>query len=136
MNLTAAIYDLLSGDAALAALLADYNGSPAVFTTDPAPGDAVKPYVVTAGHVVDLPFDTKTTIGREIQRDVRCYADANGSAVEVEAVAERVRELLHRQELAVGGYRWLLSSVTGPVAADERDVYARVLTVTCKLMED
>lgn len=136
MNLTAALYDLLTGDATLAALLATYNGSPAVFTTDPAPGDAEKPYIVSAGHVVDLPFDTKTSLGREVQRDVRCYAEADGSAVVVEAIAERVRALLHRQALNVSGFRWILSGVTGPTVADERDVYGRVLTVTCKLMED
>ena len=136
MNLTAALYDLLTGDATLAALLATYNGSPAVFTTDPAPGDAEKPYLVSAGHVVDLPFDTKTGLGREVQRDVRCYAEADGSAVVVEAIAERVRALLHRQALNVSGFCWILSGVTGPTVADERDVYGRVLTVTCKLMED
>lgn len=136
MNLTAALYDLLTGDATLAALLATYNGSPAVFTTDPAPGDAEKPYIVSAGHVVDLPFDTKTSLGREVQRDVRCYAEADGSAVVVEAIAERVRALLHRQALSVSGFRWILSSVTGPAVADERDVYGRIVTLTCKLMED
>jgi hypothetical protein len=136
MNLTAALYDHLSGDATLVALLASYNGSPAIFTTDPAPGDAQKPYLVSAGHVVDLPFDTKTTQGREVMRDVRCYAEADGSAVVVEAIAERVRALLHRQELVVSGFRWLVSSVTGPVAADEGGAYGRIVTVTCKLMED
>lgn len=136
MNLTAALYDLLTGDATLAAMLATYNGSPAIFTTDPAPGDAEKPYIVSAGHVVDLPFDTKTSLGREVQRDVRCYAEADGSAVVVEAIAERVRALLHRQALSVSGFRWILSSVTGPAVADERDVYGRIVTLTCKLMED
>lgn len=136
MNLTAALYDLLTGDATLVAMLAEYNGSPAVFTTDPAPGDAEKPYIVSAGHVVDLPFDTKTSLGREVQRDVRCYAEADGSAVVVEAIAERVRALLHRQALSVSGFRWILSGVTGPTVADERDVYGRIVTLTCKLMED
>ena len=58
MNLTEALYDRLTGDATLTALLATYNGDPAVFTTDPAPGDAELPYIVTAGHVSDEPFDT------------------------------------------------------------------------------
>jgi hypothetical protein len=136
MNLTAALYDHLSGDATLVALLAAYKGSPAIFTTDPAPGDAAKPYVVSAGEITHLPFDTKTGQGREVMRDVRCYAEADGSAVVVEAIAERVRALLHRQALSVSGFRWLLSSVTGPVVADERDVYGRIVTVMCKLMED
>lgn len=129
MNLTGALYDLLAADGTLVALVADYNGSPAIFTTDPAPGDAVEPYIVAAGHVSDVPFDTKTENGREVQRDVRCYDKADGSAVTVEAMAERVRELLHRQPLLVDGFQWMLSECMGPVVADERDAYARIVTV-------
>ena len=36
--LTGAIYDELAGDATLAGLLATYDGGPAIFTADPAPG--------------------------------------------------------------------------------------------------
>lgn len=127
--LTPSIYDVLAGDETLAGLLAEYNGSPAVFTIDPAPGDATLPYVVTAGEVSQAPFDTKTTRGRDAIRDVRCYAAANGSAVEVEAIAERVRALLHRQALTIDGFDWLVSHVTGPIVADERDVYGRVVSL-------
>ena len=52
-----AFYDVLSADDSLAALLATYGGSPAVFTMDPAPGDAVKPYIVTAGEVATAARD-------------------------------------------------------------------------------
>lgn len=128
--LTPSIYDVLAGDGTLTGLLAEYNGSPAVFTTDPAPGDATLPYVVTAGEVSQAPFDTKTTRGRTLIRDVRCYAEANGSAVEVEAIAERVRTLLHRQPLTIDGFDWLVSSVSGPIVADERDVYGRIVSLS------
>ena len=53
--LTGAIYDVLAGDATLAGLLATYGGNPAVFTTDPAPGDATLPYIVTAGEFSQAP---------------------------------------------------------------------------------
>lgn len=127
--LTPGIYDALAGDGTLAGLLAEYNGSPAVFTTDPAPGDATLPYVVTAGEISQVAFDTKTTRGRDARRDVRCYAAANGSAVVVEAIAERVRALLHRQAIVIGGFEWLVSEVTGPIVADERDVYGRIVSL-------
>ena len=70
--LTQAIYDRLTMDPILAGLLATYRGGPAVFTTDPAPGDAGMPLVVTAGEVTQTPWDTKDTRGRQIYRDVRC----------------------------------------------------------------
>ena len=133
--LTAAIHDVLAGDAALVALLATYGGRPAVFTTDPAPGDAPLPYVVTAGDVVQIPWDTKLTRGREVWRDVRCYAAASGSAVTVEAIAERVRALLHRQAITIDGFTWVLAECSGPIVADEQDVYGRVLTAKFTIQE-
>lgn len=128
--LTPSIYDALTGDEVLAGLLAEYNGSPAVFTTDPAPGDASKPYLVTVGEVSQTPFDTKTTRGRSLIRDVRCYDEASGSAVVVEAIAERVRALLHRQPLTIDGFTWLVSEVNGPIVADETDAYGRIVSLS------
>lgn len=135
MNLTAALYDLLAGDATLVALLATYGGHPAVFTIDPAPGEAELPYVVAAGHVSDTAFDTKTENGREVFRDVRCYAAADGSALTVEDIAERVRELLHRQTITLAGFGMVVAECSGPIAADEEDVYGRVVTIRYKLLE-
>ena len=133
--ITAAIQDLLAGDGTLEAMLSTYGGEPAVFTVDPAPGDADLPYIVTAGDVSVAPFDTKTTRGRTITRDVRCYASASGSAMTVEAMAERVRALLHRQELTIAGFVWVWAECTGPIAADERDAYGRIVTVRMTVEE-
>jgi hypothetical protein len=127
--LTRAIYDVLAGDATLAGLLATYNGLPAVFTSDPAPGDAEPPYIVTAGDVAQTPFDTKTTRGREMVRDVRCYDNAGGGPVVIEAIAERARYLLHRRALAIAGHTWILSECGGPTVADEPKYYGRILTI-------
>jgi hypothetical protein len=126
---TEALYDTLAGDGTLTALLSTYEGEPAIFTTDPAPGDATLPYIVTAGEAVQTGFDTKTTRGRELWRDVRCYAAANGSAATVESVAERVRALLHRQAIVISGFVWLLGDCSGPLVADESDAYGRIVTV-------
>ena len=136
MNLTAALYDRLTEDATLAGLLATYDGDPAVFTTDPAPGNAELPYIVTAGHVSDAPWDTKTTRGREVYRDVRCYAAADGSAAVVEEIAERVRALLHRHELIVTDFVTVIAECSGPVATDEPDAYGRVVTVRFVMEEN
>jgi hypothetical protein len=134
--LTAALYDRLAGDPILTGMLATYKGLPAIFTTDPAPSEAVLPYIVTAGEVSQAPWDTKTTRGRDLIRDVRCYAEASGSAVTIEAIAERVRALLHRQALTISGYRWIISDVTGPIVADEQDYYGRIISLSLKAQED
>lgn len=133
--ITAAFYDLLAGDPTLAGLLSTYGGNPAVFTTDPAPGDAIMPYVVTAGEVSLIPFDSKTTLGRTIMRDVRCYTAADGSTVAVEAIAERVRALFHRQWIVIAGFNWILAECSGPIVADERDAYGRIVTVRMTMEE-
>src|SRR5690554_2808553 len=135
MNLTAVLYDKLASDPTLSGLLATYKGLPAIFTVDPVPKDAVLPYIVTAGEVAYTPWDTKTTRGRSVIRDIRCYAEANGSAVVVEAIAEQVRALLHRQPLQINGYHWLISDVIGPIVADEQDAYGRILTLNLTVQE-
>ena len=127
--ITQAIYDRLVGDATLTELLATYRDGPAIFTADPAPGDASKPFIVTAGEVTQTPFDAKNSRGRRAWRDVRCYAEADGSALTIEAIAERVRALLHRYRIDVDGFGVLVADCAGPVAADEVDAYGRILTV-------
>ena len=136
MNLTTAIHARLAGDATLAAFLAEYAGEPAVFSTDPAPGDATLPYLVSAGHVSDRAYDTKTTRGRQVYRDVRCYAPASGSVVTVEEIAERVRALLHRHALAVDGHETWVAEASGPTAADEEDAYGRIVSLRLIVMEE
>lgn len=126
---TQAIYNVLANDYDLAALLATYGGVPAVFTTDPVPVDATLPYIIAVGDVVNTSFDTKNSRGREIWRDVRCYTDNTGSDAAVEAIAERVRAILHRQEVVISGYNWIMTDVNGPIAANESDAKGRVVTV-------
>lgn len=134
--LTKAIYDQLAGDPTLTGMLATYKGNPAIFTIDPAPGDADTPYLVTAGEVSQVPSDTKTSRGRDLIRDVRCYDDNDGNNISIEAIAERVRVLLHRQPLSINGFDWIISNVTGPIVADERDYYGRILSLSLTAQEE
>ncbi len=135
MNLTAALYDRLAGDATLTGLLSTYQGGPAVFTVDPAPGDAALPYIVSAGAVSDMAFDTKTGGGRDVRRDVRCYDTVSGSATRVEQIAERVRALLHRHRLEVDGHETWVAEASGPIAADEDAAYGRVVSIRLLMVE-
>jgi hypothetical protein len=136
--LSQAFYDRLAGDGTLTALLATYEGAPAVFTNDPAPPDAVLPYVVTAGEFAVAPFDTKTLLGRTAFRDIRCYAAELGSAEQIEAIAERVRALFHRYPLPVAGFATVLCEASGPTVApdDDETVTGRIISVRIVLQED
>ena len=140
--LTAALYDRLAGDAELAGMLSTYRATPqgasrpAVFTVDPAPGNARLPFVVLPGPVADTAYDTKTRRGRQIWRDARCYAAADGGSELIERIAERVRALLHRQPLEIDGYGVGGSECSGPVGADDADAYGRIVTVRLIVMED
>jgi len=127
--LSQAIYDVITSDPTMTGLLSTYRGGPAFFTVDPAPGDATMPFGVSAGAVIATPWDTKTTRGWEVSRDLRFYTAADGSAVTVEALAERARTLLHRQVLAIDGYTVIVAECMGPMAADEQDAYGRILTI-------
>lgn len=126
--LTAAVYARLSGSTQLAGLLAVYENGPAVFTDDRVPGDAVKPYVVSSGNVADEPWDTKTNRGRRVTRDVGVYADHRDTKT-VEAAAETVHRLFHRQALSVDGWHNVTTRVSGPIRLSADDYDARVLTV-------
>jgi len=136
--LTKALYERLAGDATLQGMLGTYRGQPAIFTAPP-PGDAdgdAYPMIVTMGAISDAPDDTKTSRGREVQREITCYALADGTMAVVEAVAERVRKLLHRQPLAVEGWQVWLAEVSGPTLAETSEtVYGLALTVRLRMEE-
>jgi len=135
MNITAALYTLLADDAPLVAMLSPYKGNPGIFTIEPVPGDASAPYLVSAGAVMQVPWDTKTSRGRHLIRDVRAYAPADGSTLVVDAIIERVRALLHRRALVVDGFEWVISNVSGPIAVDEPDFYGRVVSLDLRIQE-
>lgn len=126
---TQAIYNRLISDTTLTAKLATYKGLPAVFTIEPIPEDAELPYIVISNPISDIPFDTKTTLGREMVIDVRCYTNDTGSKVAVEDIAERVRELFHRQRIDVNGYANLIANCDGMYFTLEDGAYGIVVTI-------
>lgn len=134
---SAGIWSRLATDATLAGMLSTYAGVAAVFTVDPVPDDAVLPYVVIPGAVATVPADTKTMLGRQSTYDVRCYTAATGSTVAVDAIAERVRSLLHRQPIAVAGFGVYVANATGPSEGpEEPDAYGRIVTIRLTMQEN
>jgi hypothetical protein len=70
-----------------------------------------------------------------VWRDVRCYAPATGSSATVEAIAERVRALLHRHYLEVDDHVTYLAETAGPIALGDNEAYGRIITVRLTIGE-
>lgn len=132
MTLTADLHARLAGDATLTGLLSTYRGEPAIFTADPVPSDARFPFVVITGPEGDDDYGFKNRAGRDVRRRIRAYTRATGSIDVVEAIAERVRVVLHRQPISDA----YVVDVKGPeLAPSDPDIYgrslvARLLTLT------
>jgi len=118
----------LRGDATLQGLLSSYSGIAAVFATAP-PEDAVFPFIVTAGQTSHEPFDTKTSEGHDLLRDIGCYAEDTGSPILVEDIAEQVRSLFHRKVITVAGFASVMCRASGPIVNDGDRSYGRIVTV-------
>jgi hypothetical protein len=137
-EITQALYDRLANDATLQGLLSTYEGNAAVFTTDPIQESAELPYVVIMS-LAEAPFDSKwisatgapgeETRGRDLSYDVGCYTEDTGSAVEVEAIKERVRTLLHRHVLTISNFTTVIADVSGTLQTDEDGVFGRIVTI-------
>ncbi len=142
MDLTQAIYNKLSTDATLVALLANYPSgspqSPAIFTGWPVPPDATRPYIFTRGSVSDVPWDESAdNFGRQVIRDVTAIADNTGTDDDIETIAERIRAVLHRQSLTLPiGTHVMTQCIDGPTVAETDDsLVGRRLTFRITAME-
>ena len=131
------IYDRLAGTTEITSQISTYRGGPAIFTRDRIPGDAVHRYIVIDDAIGDVPYDTKTTLGREVLHDIFVYDFESGNPKIVQDVAELVRDVLHRQDLTVSGYGTLIAVVQGPIVAPTDDrVYGRVVTARFNLIRN
>jgi hypothetical protein len=143
MPFDAAIFSVLAADAELVSLLSSYDpagagtSGPAIFV-EPVPEGAVAPFVVLIGLLDEDPMldDNSDDLGSEVAYGLRCLAPQSGSTILVERIAERVRALLHRQPIAVDGYVTVDVRISGPVVADEIDLYGRALTARLLLDEE
>lgn len=132
--LTVALYRRLASDETLTRDLVPYRGGPAVFTSRLAPADAILPYVHVRPPASDVPWDTLNRPGREILQDIAVYADVTGSEALIEAIAERVRDLLHARPLDVEGWHCAMVIATGPADAPEEVGYSgRIVTARVRL---
>lgn len=133
-ELSDAVYDRLTDagtdeGAALAGLLADYQGTPAVFANQTVPDDAERMWVQIGPVLIAEPFDTKDRDGIDASIDIGIYADNAGDDSDVNTAAKMVQRLLHRHRLAVSGYSVLVAEARKPVLAPtDETVVGRVVS--------
>jgi len=141
MNLTVGLYTALAGDGTLTALLNTYRTAPGIFTSFPIPADATFSgnlgYIVAHTIVADLGDDDTDQNGRMVTRDIHCFTKATGSVAAVEAIAERVRTVLHRNPITVSGFKNIQTLCQGPVDLPTDDtLYGRLVTAQFLLHEN
>jgi len=138
LNSTATIFARL---AAVAPLLATWNGQPAIFN-EAAPDDFLdqepkpsKPFLIIAVPTSDVAMETFTETGRLIVQDVRGYQRRIGSAAQLDTLMREVRDLFHNspQSLVVTGGKCDVARVTGPVQAPTSDEAYTGRRVTIRL---
>jgi Protein of unknown function (DUF3168) len=135
--LTQAIFNRLNGDSTLTSMLGSYtppglSARAAIFSSEPVPFDAPRPYVMWAGSLSDQPFGGKLeeVTGREIHLDIKVIADATGSSQALDNITEKIYALMHKSVLTITGFTNIIAVATsGPrmLPTDPR-IEGRVLT--------
>jgi len=122
-------YDEMAAETSITSKLSTYSSKPAIFTGQYVPENASLPYIHTRGVVSDTPFDTKDMTGREIIRDIGCYAEDTGSDKAIEELAEAVRSFFHRRSFSIGT-GMVLCLADGPrIAPTGEGVTGRIVSV-------
>jgi len=143
LDLHEAYRDALQERTAIASLLSEWKGEPAVFTRRPAPDDAQFPmaFVSFPDQVTDM--DGLTAKRPIVRSQIAFYGNkgAPGSAQDdtrdVEAMAVEARTLFHRNRFAISpsGFTVVDIQVQGPMTApvDDDSRVGRLIVVTTRL---
>jgi hypothetical protein len=145
-ELTIGLYALLSGDATLAALIADYQDSPAVFTGLVPPDDLIYTRdgagvwpIVVVGPVNGA---ARADLGGlfDVVRVIELYQQRTGDAIPIERAGDRVAELLDATPiaLAVAGHDVALLDALPPVEIEgpDTETIARGVAITLQLSKE
>lgn len=134
----AALHGLLAADADLVAALAEYRGQPGIFLGRLVPPDADKPFLHLRA-ITEAADDALVERGLVMACDVAAFAADSGSPDTLEAIANRVRVLLHGQRLELpGDLGRVLSVQAGQTldAPEEPDgVDGRIVSLTIRYRE-
>lgn len=131
------IWEKLTGDANVTAKVATYGPevSPAIFTVNPVPPDAQRPWIfINVTSEIDEP--DKLNVRREGEADVFIVSDASGSKADHRALIQAVRDSLMGATLTVYGVSSYKSQVAGPsYHPGDKTVYADLIRVQAQWKE-
>lgn len=123
-------------NAAITAKLGKYQGAPSVHTRRPVPVDAGFP-MITVGPIITRSDEDGINSHRPIVViDVNTYGEAAAHYRDVEAVADMIYAMFHRQRpITVAGYSVTQITATGPspAPADDDQHVGRRVTLTIRL---
>ena len=126
IDLSRALVNYLRADTILADKLGTFRGHPAIFGTSPIPEQATSPFIVTHS-ITDNTIQAKNRLVRDIDQDIGIYDEQDGSAADVEDIAEYIREKL-RAPFTVPDWTMSALDVRGPALNDTNELHGRVLT--------
>jgi len=127
---TEAVFVRMNSDATLRSLVNVFKpgGNLNIYTAAPIPESAEYPLILSAGNVSILPWDTKTTRGFDVSRDIVVYDNATHTMLLVEQVADRIHELFHRFPLQPSGFLpAIVSECQGPTGAPTSEDYVGMM---------
>lgn len=141
IDLAAAFYDRMAGDAQLTADLSNYPNAnessgfqPAIFTDEEVPEDATLNYA-WAQDISGIPEDDKLTLGVDVLWQIAVYTQKNDSET-LNRLAWRVRALFHRHALAVTNAETVIAMASLPQKAPTDDkVDGRIIEVRLRLRD-
>lgn len=126
----------LAADSTLTALLGQYQGEPSIHTRRPAPAEAEYPMVMVTA-VTRSDEDGINDYRPAVVVDCSVYGDQPKDFRAVEAAADRLYSLFHRQPRALTVTGWHVTQITcaGPTAApvDDDAKAGRRVTLTVAL---
>lgn len=124
-------------NAAITAKLGKYQGAPSVHTRRPVPVDAGYPMVTVGPIIARSDEDGINTFRPVIVIDVNTYGEAAAHYRDVEAAADMIYAMFHRQRLAISvtGYSVMQITAAGPspAPADDDQHVGRRVTLTIRL---
>ncbi|MGB3834821.1 MAG: hypothetical protein WA975_23485 [Mesorhizobium sp.] len=124
-------------NAAITAKLGKYQGAPSVHTRRPVPADAGYP-LITVGPIITRSDEDLINGYRPIVViDINVYGEAAAHYRDVEAVADMIYAMFHRQRRAISvtGYSVTQITATGPspAPADDDAHVGRRISLTLRL---
>ena len=127
IDFSRALVKHLRSDSILSDKLGEFRGHPAIFATAPVPEPTTSPFIITRP-VSDTTIHSKNSFIREVTQDIGIYdGQEDGSAADVELIAEYIREKL-RAPFDVPDWSMSALETSGPIANNTSELHGRILT--------